>query len=106
MIQRGRIMHKRLKLSLLLFIILSLMLTSCTFNENISTDTTATDSLTEKEKIDDFEYLYKTIIENYPFLDVNKRIHSVDWEANKDSYLAMVKDTKTDLEFFMLYPKY
>lgn len=56
-------------------------------------------SLTEEEKVEDFEYLFKTIEENYPFLDINKRVNGIDWIENKDKYLEMVKATKSDYEF-------
>ena len=33
---------------------------------------TPINKLTEEQKLEDFEYLYNIIIENYPFLEVNK----------------------------------
>lgn len=39
--------------------------------------------LTEEQKIEDFNYLYKTIEENYPFLETNKRLNNVDWLSKK-----------------------
>lgn len=47
--------------------------------------------LTNEQKIQDFEFLYKTIVENYPFLEVNKRITGVDWVANKELYLERIQ---------------
>ena len=52
--------------------------------------------LTEEEKIEDFEYLYKVIEENYPFLEVNKRVSNIDWLEKKEDYLRLVKQTKSD----------
>ena len=57
--------------------------------------------LTEEQKLEDFEYLYNTIIENYPFLGVNERKYGVDWEANKEKYIELIKqqpDFKVALE--------
>lgn len=55
--------------------------------------------LTEKEKVEDFEYLYKTIEENYPFLEVNKRVNGVDWLGNKEEYLESIKSSNGDYQF-------
>ena len=59
-----------------------------------------TKELTTEEKVEDFEHLYKVIIENYPYIEVNKRMNGIDWEANYDIYLQEVSSTKTDTEFF------
>lgn len=56
--------------------------------------------LTEEEKVEDFNYLFKTIIENYPYLEVNKRMKGVDWEGNYDKYLEFVINSRTDKIFF------
>lgn len=56
-------------------------------------------ALTMEEKIEDFEYLYKTIEENYPYLEVNKRMNGVDWLNNKERYLQQVKESRNDKEF-------
>ena len=55
--------------------------------------------LTEKEKIEDFEYMFKTIEEAYPYLEVNKRVNNVDWISSKEAYLEKIKNTKNDQEF-------
>ncbi|WP_415341592.1 S41 family peptidase [Clostridium perfringens] len=57
--------------------------------------------LTEEQKIEDFNYLYKTIEENYPFLETNKRLNNVDWLSKKEEYLQRVKNTKSDIEFLI-----
>lgn len=57
--------------------------------------------LTEEEKIEDFEFLYETITQNYPYLEVNKRVHNMDWVANKEQYLNRIKATQTDMAFRM-----
>lgn len=62
-------------------------------------DITKGKQLTKEEKIEDFEYMFKTIEEAYPFLEVNKRVNNVDWIANKEEYLEKIKNTKNDKEF-------
>lgn len=58
--------------------------------------------LTEEQKIEDFNYLYKTIEENYPFLEVNKRVNNIDWLSKKEEYLQRVKNTTNDNEFLLV----
>lgn len=56
--------------------------------------------LTTEEKIEDFETLYKIIKENYPFLEVNKRVNGIDWLENKDLYIEKIVQTPNDTEFY------
>jgi hypothetical protein len=53
-----------------------------------------------KEKLEDFEGMYTILKENYPYFDVNKRLHGVDWLGNKEKYIEKVKATKDDEQFF------
>ncbi|ELC8380514.1 S41 family peptidase [Clostridium perfringens] len=78
----------------MLFILIS-TLVACGNKVDISTP------LTEEQRIEDFNYLYKTIEENYPFLETNKRLNNVDWLSKKEEYLKRVKNTKSDIEFLM-----
>lgn len=56
-------------------------------------------SLSMAERLDDLDYLYTTIEENYPYLEVNKRLYGVDWLKTKDQYIQKVKACKSDEEF-------
>lgn len=56
--------------------------------------------LTQKEKLEDFEYMYKILKENYPYFEVNKRLNGIDWLANKNEYISRIKTTKDDQGFF------
>ncbi|WP_299680931.1 S41 family peptidase [uncultured Tenacibaculum sp.] len=55
--------------------------------------------LTTKEKIEDFEFLYKELKESYPYFHINKRLNNIDWLSNKNLYLDNVLKTKNDKEF-------
>lgn len=55
--------------------------------------------LTMEEKLEDFEYMYNMLEENYPFFKVNERVNEVDWLGNKDKYIEKIKQTKNDEEF-------
>jgi hypothetical protein len=56
-------------------------------------------SLTNKEMVDDFNYVFEELKENYPFFDVLKREQNVDFIGNYNKYLKRVKEAKTDQEF-------
>ncbi|MFC3747505.1 S41 family peptidase [Paenibacillus sp. GCM10012306] len=73
--------------------------------KNMQTLTSATSphsaiSLTMKEKLEDFEYMWTIMEENYPFFEVNKRLHGKDWLADKDKYRSQIEATATDEEFY------
>lgn len=55
--------------------------------------------LSKDQKIEDFEYYFKQMEENYPFFGVLKREYGIDFLANHDEYLEKVEATKTDEEF-------
>lgn len=57
------------------------------------------DQLSTTEKVSDFKYMYNTIEEGYPYLDVNTRRTGKDWLSNKYTYINRIKDTKNDDEF-------
>ena len=55
--------------------------------------------LTTREKLEDFEYLCSVLEDNYPFFEVNKRLHNIDWLGNKRKYKRLIRNTKNDAEF-------
>lgn len=55
--------------------------------------------LTGEQKVKDFEYLFQTIKDNYPYFGRNIRQYQVDWLSNKTEYLRRVEETKTDSAF-------
>lgn len=56
-------------------------------------------SLTVEQRLEDFDYMWKIIEENYPFLEVNKRLNGEDWLAKKEEYRSKIAAVKTDDEF-------
>lgn len=56
--------------------------------------------LTIEEKIQDFNYVYNLLKENYPYFGVNKRKTGFDWLANKENFEKEIKETKDDVEFY------
>jgi len=62
--------------------------------------------LTQKEKLDDFEYMYTILKENYPYFEVNKRLnHGLDWLSKKGEYISAIKSTNDDNSFFNVLQK-
>lgn len=57
--------------------------------------------LTDREKLDDFEYLCSVLEENYPFFKVNERLNNIDWLGNKGKYKRIIKNTNNDAEFLV-----
>lgn len=87
----GKIKRKYLLIILLLITVLFLLSykTIQSFEKN----------LTQDEKIEDFLYMYDVIEKSYPYLELNKRVNNIDWLANKENYLARIKNTKNDAKF-------
>lgn len=59
-------------------------------------------SLTKKQKLEDFDYLYDVLIEHQPMLEEYKNIINFDFEGNRDYYRNLIRDTKSDYEFFVM----
>lgn len=88
----------RNKTIIALLIVLMLSCLGCSGNSFKTS--TGKEQLTQKEKLEDFEYMYTILKENYPYFDVNRRITKVDWLAEKDWYISRIKDTKDDDSFY------
>lgn len=87
-------------LSLIFMILISINIVGCSENKNEEKiDESKSVQLSRKEKIEDFRYMYNTIKEAYPYLQVNKRLNDIDWKANEDIYLQRIKKTRNDEEF-------
>lgn len=74
-----------MKRYLILFIIVSVALSSCSKKQ-----------LSEQQKADDFLYLYETLEANFPYFYISKNKTGIDWLANKDIYLEKVRSTPND----------
>lgn len=75
--------------NVIMILIISIMTVGCS---GVST-------LTEEEKLADFEQMYNEVKKGYPFLEVNKRQNKEDWLANKEHYEAIIKNTSSDQDF-------
>lgn len=80
-----------------LVIIIILVFGSIVYSKKTSKDKIK--PLTMEEKLEDFEYLYNFIAENYPFLKVNERINGVNWLGEKDKFKSAIEKTTADYMF-------
>ena len=56
-------------------------------------------TLTKEERVEDFNYLFNELKNNYPFFGVLKREDKIDFLKNYDKYLRKVEACKDDEEF-------
>ncbi len=52
--------------------------------------------LTSSQKVKDFEFLYETLKDNYPYFGVGKRTNGIDWLSKKEEYINLVQKTESD----------
>ena len=57
------------------------------------------ENLSQEEMVEDFNYLFNEIRDNYPFFGVLKRKYGIDFLSNYSKYLSEVKFCKNDEEF-------
>ena len=71
----------------------------CCFNKHNKTDG-STKQLTRKEKLEDFDYAYDILKNNFPYFPLESKKTNFDWLAHKKEYEKQVKNTKNDIEFY------
>lgn len=54
-----------------------------------------------KEKLQDFDYLYGLLEKKYTYFEANEKLNDEDWLKNKKRYRKLIKNTKSDAEFFI-----
>lgn len=95
------------KVALVILIIISIFITVLIGYLGVRTTASIKTSienkqLTQKQKLDDFEYMYTVLKDNYPYFEVNKRQNGVDWLSRKDKYISDIKATNDDDSFYMV----
>jgi C-terminal processing protease CtpA/Prc len=58
-------------------------------------------TLTDEQKLEDFEYLYDTVTTGMPMIDSFSDVYGYSFTDRKSEYEQLIKDTKTDLEFYV-----
>lgn len=56
--------------------------------------------LTKDDYVKDFDFLYETLKNYYPFFEINKRQNDIDWLANRDIYRKYISESINDQDFF------
>lgn len=56
--------------------------------------------LSTEEKIEDFNYMYETLKNNYPYFKIKERQYGYDWLSHKDEFKSWIKNTNNDIEFY------
>ncbi len=93
---KGEFFMKRLARWILLMLALVSSLTGC----GIKGIGKSKGSLSEKQKLEDFQYMHDVLKENYPYFSVNSRTNEIDWLKDKKRYDEMIKATSSNEEFF------
>lgn len=78
-----------------ILMMLSIVLISCT-SEDLGIE-----GLTIEERLEDFDYLYELIVNNYPLLKVNERQNGINWVDEKVEFEEKIKKTTTNQEFLI-----
>lgn len=99
------LLGKKLSISTITLIFLLILIFSTGFFTGIYTSNTLFASkelkdLTEKEKIEDFEYMYNILKDNYAHFYEVKKMYGYDWLAHKEEFIEEIKNTRNNIEFY------
>ncbi|MBP2022611.1 hypothetical protein J2Z44_002434 [Clostridium punense] len=92
-------MKKKFLIVIILFILIVTGYYSLMQNP-LATTSSKNKQLTETQKLNDFEYMYTILKDDYPYFEVNKRQNGVDWLSMKDKYISKIKATNNDVDFY------
>lgn len=56
--------------------------------------------LTKEEKLEDFDFLYQTLKENYPYWKLAERTQNMDLETQYHIYREKIENSETDMQLF------
>jgi C-terminal processing protease CtpA/Prc len=96
----------KIVITLLIIVLISVGLWYIIFNFassyifEIDTEEPVEGQMTTAQKVEDFNYLYNTMKDNFPFFEVKKRMLNYDWLAQRNEFENRIKETKNDKEFY------
>lgn len=93
-------MKRRNLIVLLIIIVFGVLVYSTSIITPLKRNMINNSQLTLKEKLDDFEYMYAILKDNYPYFEVNKRQTGIDWLSKRNDYISKIKSTSDDDSFF------
>lgn len=56
--------------------------------------------LTKEEKIQDFNYMFNILKDNYPYFEIEKRMFGYDWLSKEETFRKIISETKNNSDFF------
>lgn len=56
--------------------------------------------MTTEERLEDFDYMYSILKENFPYFEVEKRKTGFDWLAGREDFRNRIKEVKNDSDFY------
>lgn len=57
-------------------------------------------NLSGQEKVDEFDFIYKTLTENMPSITLFKERYDIDFKKNYEKYCSCVLNTKDDFDYY------
>ncbi|MFZ5353386.1 MAG: S41 family peptidase [Bacillota bacterium] len=92
-------------MTILIIIMVSVIFSACSLLNNIKeyinhNKTEISGRLTMEQRLEDFHYMYDILEECYPYFEIKKRMLNYDWLAHKQDFEAMIKATKSDVDFY------
>ena len=63
-------------------------------------------NLTKEQKLQDMAYLYQTLQQNYPYINMLKRMYNVDLEQEYKNAVKEIENSKTDFEFYAIVNRF
>lgn len=58
------------------------------------------EKFSKEDYIEDFDYVYNTLKEYYPYFEINKEVNKIDWLSNYEIYKKKIANSKNDEEFY------
>lgn len=106
--ERGRVMKRRARVLLRILLVLvfvaviaSVLIYTLLWNPRVDFVVNQTAfPLTTEQKLEDFEYLYRMLEQNYPYFEVKKRQLGMDWLSKKQEFASMIAETRSDAAFY------
>lgn len=57
------------------------------------------EDLSAEKYVEDFDFVYDTLLNYYPFFEINKIVYNTDWLSMKDEYQEYISKSNNDADF-------
>lgn len=99
----GMMCMKKKKIFIISILIAAIGL-SCLFyyyHISVKVDNKRYIQLSAKQKLEDFDYAYDILRDNFPYFEIEKKKTGFDWLAHKKEFEDEIRHTKNDIEFYL-----